>query len=292
MRALLYFAALFAVALGLVAVATWPAWELVNLFATVPFHRVGNRIAMLGLALGLYVVARRLGVANRAAMGYGVRRSQFVLDLLKGVVLGVLFMLPLALLMLALGLRDLNTGVTLGVIGKAMLVGLGSGLTVAFIEESFLRGAMYSAVSRESGVFIAIVSTSLLYAATHFFARYRIAPEDVTLLSGLDLLRGALGQFAQPRAMLDSFLSLAAVGALLAIVRSYRGNIAAGIGLHAGWVTVMLAVLRLTRVDPAASQPWLLSQHDGFVGYLTLGWTVVAAIPLLAHYRRQRRQAN
>jgi len=289
MRALMYFAALFAVALGLVAVATWPAWELVNLFAAVPFHRVGNRIAMLGLAIGLYVVARRLGVANRTAMGYGVRRSQFVVDLLKGVVLGVLFMLPLALLMLALGLRDLNSGVTVGLIAKAMLVALGSGLAVAFIEETFLRGAMYSAVSRESGVFIAIVSTSLLYAATHFFARYRIAPEDVTLLSGLDLLRGSLGAFAQPSRMLDSYLSLAAVGVLLAIVRGYRGNIAACIGLHAGWVTVMLAVLRLTRVDPAAPQSWLLSQHDGFVGYLTLGWTVVAAIPLLAYYRRQRR---
>ena len=42
MRALLAFLALFAVALGLVALATPPAWQLVSLLTTVPFHRVGH----------------------------------------------------------------------------------------------------------------------------------------------------------------------------------------------------------------------------------------------------------
>jgi membrane protease YdiL (CAAX protease family) len=288
MRALAYFAALFAVALGVVAVATWPAWELVNLFASVPFSRVANRIAMLALAVGLYTVARRLGVGNRNALGYGAKRGVFLREVLRGLVLGVLFMLPLALLMLLLGLRELNSGTTLTVVGKELLTGLGSGLVVAFIEETFLRGAMYSAVSRENGTFIAVLATSLLYAATHFFARYRIPPEAVNVLSGLDLLRGSLAEFAHPRVILDAFLSLAAVGALLAIIRGYTGNIAAGIGLHAGWVAMMLAALRLSSVDRSARLAGLLSQHDGFVGYLTLGWTLVAAVPLLLYYRRRK----
>ena len=290
MRALSYFTGLFAVALGLVAVATWPAWLLVNHFAHVPFHRVGNRIAMLGLALGLFVVARRLALNNRAAMGYGATPGIFLAELLRGVALGVLFMLPLAGLMLALGLRDLNDGVTLGLAGKALLVGLGSGLVVAFIEESFLRGAMFTAVSRESGVVLAVLSTAILYAATHFFARFRIEDADVTLLSGLDLLRGSLGEFARPHAIADAYLCLAAVGVLLAMLRAITGHIAAGIGLHAGWVGVMLAVLRLTTVDRSAPHAQLLSQHDGFVGWLTLGWTLVAAVPLLLYYRRRGRR--
>ena len=289
MRALSYFTGLFAAALALVAVATWPAWLLVNHYAHVPFHRVGNRIAMLGLAIGLYLVARRLGVNNRAAMGYSARPRVFVTELLRGLVLGVLFMLPLAGLMLALGLRDLNAGFSLGVAGKALLVGLGSGLVVAFIEESFLRGAMYSAVSREAGVVVAVLSTAIFYAATHFFARFRIEDVDVTLLSGLDLLRGSLGEFARPRVIADAYLCLAAVGGLLALLRAITGNIAAGIGLHAGWVAVMLAALRLTSVDRSAPHAQLLSQHDGFVGWLTLSWTLVAALPLLLYYRRRGR---
>lgn len=288
MRALSYFAALFAVALGLVAVATWPAWALVNHFAPVPFHRVGNRIAMLGLAAGLYIVARRLGIANRAAMGYGAPVGVLLREALRGICLGILFMLPLALLMVGLGLRTVTGALSPGAAGMALLVGLGSGITAALIEETFLRGAMYSAVSRESGAFVAIVSTALLYAAIHFFARFRIAPEDVNALSGLDLLRGSLDAFAQPRGILDAYLSLAAVGTLLAVVRRITGNIAAGAGLHAGWVAVMLAVLRLTSADRSAPQAWLLSRHDGMVGYLTLGWTVIAAVPLVLYYARRR----
>jgi membrane protease YdiL (CAAX protease family) len=290
MRALSYFAGLFAVALGLVAVATWPAWLLVNHFAHVPFHRVGNRIAMLGLAIGLLVVARRLAVNNRAAMGYGVRRGVFLAELLRGLALGVLFMLPLAGLMVALGLRDVDAGLSLGVAGKALLVGLGSGLVVAFIEESFLRGAMYTSVARESGVVVAVLSTAIVYAAVHFFARFRIEDASVTMLSGLDLLRGSLGEFARPRAIADAYLCLAAVGVLLAMLRAITGHIAAGIGLHAGWVGVMLAALRLTHVDRAAPHAQLLSQHDGFVGWLALVWTVIAAVPLLLYYRRRGRR--
>lgn len=287
MRALSYFAGLFAAALGLVAVATWPAWQLVNQFAHVPFHRVGNRIAMLGLAIGLFVVARKLGVANRKAMGFGIPRDRFLRELLRGVGLGILFMLPLAVLMVALGLRDLSPGLSAAAVAKALLAGLGSGLAVAFIEESFLRGAMYTAVSRESGTAVAVVSTSILYAAVHFFARYRIEDADVVYGSGLALLGGSLGEFAHPLLIADAFLCLAAVGALLALLRATTGNIAAGMGLHAGWVTAMLAVLRLTEVDGEAPLGALLSQHDAFVGWLTLGWTLVAAVPLLAWYRRR-----
>jgi len=288
MRALTYFAGLFAAALGLVAVATLPAWQLVNRFAHVPFHRVGNRIAMLGLAIGLYVVARRLGVANRVAMGYGIPRDRFLRELARGIVLGILFMLPLAALMIALGLRDLSSGLTAAAVAKALLAGLGSGLAAAFIEESFLRGAMFSAVSRESGTAVAVVATSILYAAVHFFARFRIEDGDVGLGSGLALLGGSLAEFAHPLQIADAYLCLAAVGGLLAMLRATTGAIATGMGLHAGWVTVMLMVLRLTEVDGEAPLGALLSQHDGFVGWLTLGWTLVAAVPLLAYYRRRQ----
>ena len=71
-------------------------------------------------------------------------------------------------------------------------------------------------------------------------------------------------------------------------MRGQTGNIAAGIGLHAGWVTLMLAMLRLTQVNRSAALSWLVSQHDGFVGYLALGCTLVAAGPVLLYFRRHR----
>jgi hypothetical protein len=287
MRALFAFLALFAAALGLVALATPAAWHLVSQLGTVPFHRVGNRLAMVGLALGLWLLARWLRLNNRQDMGYGGALRPWLRSLAVGLALGVAFMLPLTLLMLGTGLRRISVDLDALLLLKLLLSGLTSGLVVAFIEESFLRGAMYSAVVRESGVALAVISTSLLYAAIHFFARFTILPADVGPGSGVDLVLGSLRAFAEPGQMADAYLCLAAVGVLLALVRRQTGNIAACIGLHAGWVTIMLVARRTTELNPDSAAPWLLSEHDGFVGWLTLAWTLLAAIPVLRYYRRQ-----
>ena len=80
-----------------------------------------------------------------------------------------------------------------------------------------------------------------------------------------------------------------AVGALLAAVRAASGNIAACIGLHAGWVWVMLVARALS--VPVTDRPlsFLLSDFDGFVGWLVLLWTIVIAIPLYRFYVRRSR---
>ena len=51
---------------------------------------------------------------------------------------------------------------------------------------------MQTAITRESGARLAIVLTSLVYAATHFFGRYRVAPADVNAGSGIDMLADTL----------------------------------------------------------------------------------------------------
>ena len=103
-----------------------------------------------------------------------------------------------------------------------------TGLVVALIEETFLRGAMQTAITRESGARVAIVLTSLVYAATHFFGRYRVAAADVNAGSGLDMLAAHARRCSRSRCdILDAFLCLSAVGVLLGMVRVRTGNIAA-----------------------------------------------------------------
>jgi len=65
-------------------------------------------------------------------------------------------------------------------------------------KKTFLRGAMHTAIERESGTRLAVLLTALFYAATHFFASYHIAPGQVTARSGLELLAGTLHSWAQP----------------------------------------------------------------------------------------------
>ncbi|HLY52246.1 MAG TPA: CPBP family glutamic-type intramembrane protease [Steroidobacteraceae bacterium] len=282
MRAFAWFLLLFAAAFAVVAVAAYPAWLLLHPHFDFPFHRIAERIGMASLALGFLLLARRLKLADRASLGYGLRRALFVREMLIGLALGVATMLAVVALMSALGLLEWSgaAGIGGGALAQLIVARLVSGLLVALIEETFIRGAMYTAIERESGVAAAVLLTALLYAASHFFGKARIAPEDVTAWSGVALLAQSLQAFAHFTGILDAFLALTAVGVVLALVRRASGNIAACLGLHAGWVWVMLVAHALAVPRPAAPLGFLLSRFDGFVGWLVLGWTLLLTVPM------------
>jgi membrane protease YdiL (CAAX protease family) len=286
MRAFATFLLLIAAALAVVALLAYPAWLLLYPHFDFPFHRIGERLGMLALLAGFILIARRLGLADRASLGYGAPRPLFVREMLVGLALGVLTMLAIVAAMSALGLLDWSRAapVGAGALAQLLLARLASGLAVAFIEETFLRGAMYTAIERESGAVSAVLLTALLYAATHFFGKARIAPQDVMAWSGLALLGESLKSFAHFGGIVDAFLALFGVGVVLALVRRASGNIAGCLGLHAGWVWVMLVAHELTTPRRAAPLGFLLSRFDGFVGWLVLAATLVMAVPLWRFY--------
>jgi membrane protease YdiL (CAAX protease family) len=146
---------------------------------------------------------------------------------------------------------------------------------VAFIEETFLRGAMFTGIERSSGATVAIGLTAFVYAALHFLNRVKIPAEQVDSDSGIELLAGTFDTFMDPAAIVDSFLALFAVGVLLALVRARTGNIAACVGLHAGWVWIIAITRELTRRDPASEWAYLVGSYDGIVGYFVFGWTAL-----------------
>ena len=289
MRAFTCFLGLFLLAFAVVAALTYPAWLLLHPHFNFPFHRIGERIGMVVLFVGLVLTARRLGLADRASMGYGAPRRVFLREWGLGLVLGAVTMLAIVAIMAGLGVLEWKSNAPSGTGPLAKLVGasLLSGVAVALIEETFIRGAMFTAIQRESGTTTAVVLTSILYSASHFFGKVRIPAEQVTAWSGVDLLRGTLHAFSDPLGIADAFLCLAAVGAVLALVRYRTGNIAAGLGLHGGWVWVMLVAHDLTQPVQASPLRWVLSQFDGFVGWLVLAWTVLMGAGLWWFYSRR-----
>ena len=292
MRAFAWFLGLFLVAFAVVAVFAYPARLLLHPHFDFPFHRIGERIGMIGLLVCFLLVARRLGLADRKSLGYGAPRREFLREWGLGLVLGVVTMLGIVGIMAALGLLEWRSDAVFGAAALAKLVGarLLSGLAVALIEETFIRGAMFTAIQRESGTRTAVILTSILFAASHFFGKIRIPADQVTAWGGVDLLTGTLHAFSDPLGIADAFLCLAGVGVVLAIVRAKTGNIAASLGLHAGWVWVMLVAHELTKADDTSPLRPLLSQFDGFVGWLVLLWTIPMGIGLWWFYRaRQER---
>jgi CAAX protease family protein len=296
MRSFAIFLALIALGFAGIALLGYPAWLLVAPLLDNPkFSRVASRVGMLILLVGFVFVARRLKVADRQSLGFDLPAGTFAREVAIAFLLGALLMLLPVGTMLLTGMRELEPGVALGIpdLLKLVFVGMASGLVVALTEETFLRGAMQSAITRESGAALAIGLTSVVYAALHFVAgKYRVAPSDVAFGSGLDMLGEVLKGFADPWRILDSFLCLTAVGVLLGAVRAVTGNIAACIGLHAGWVTVIYVVRETSLPDTQSPAAWLMGEYDGFIGWMVLAWIPVIGWILYRWYdRRASRRA-
>ena len=294
MRVFVIFLGLFLVAFGVVALLAYPGWLLLHPHFDFPFHRIGERIGMLGLLVAFVLVARQLGLADRASLGYGAPRGVFLRELAIGLALGVASMLGVIALMAALGLLEWRTDAIFaaGPMAKLVAARLASGLAVGLIEETFARGAMFAGIQRESGTRTAIVLTSILFAASHFFGKVRIPAEQVTAWSGVALITGTLHTFADPLGIADAFLCYAAVGMVLAVVRASTGNIAASLGLHAGWVWIMLIAHELSQPVETSPLRFLLSRFDGFVGWLVLACLVPMGFGLRWFYGVRGQRLN
>ena len=158
--------------------------------------------------------------------------------------------------------------------------GIAMGIGMALLEETVMRGAMHTAIERESGPWSAALLTAPLFAVLHFFAKARIPPEDVGWGSGFDLLLRSFSPLAQPALVFDSFLSWLIVGLILSLTRVLTGNIAVAIGLHAGWVVVLRMLQEGTGSGAAPQYAFWVGRFDGLLGYWLLPWGICIAIAL------------
>jgi len=288
MRIFLLFVALLAGSLVCAAALTYPAWLLVSLVSIEPVHRVMHRVAMLVALVGLVVLTRRLGLSSRDSLGFGMPRRQFLQQIAVGWICGVLLMTPLASLLLWLDIRDMRPdqdGKLLALLANAIL----SGFVIAFIEEIFFRGVLFTAVRRTSGKIAAIVAPSLLYASLHFLGGKLNVPDDqVAWRHGFEVLVNLFERYADPASLLDSFLALFTLGILLSLVRERTGAIAGGIGLHAAGVAAIFIIRATTLVNPGDAQAGWVGNYDGVIGWAALVWFAVIAT-VVATWKRSLR---
>jgi membrane protease YdiL (CAAX protease family) len=268
------------VAAGLAAaVIAYPVFELTSHMAPWPFHRVYGRIAMLAAAGALVYWCRRFGVANRRDLGYGLAWGRFWTLAAAFGGIGIVTALAGAVFLLVQGIRVVSDPAALASpahLAHLGLVALSSGIAVALIEETVMRGALHSAIARESGELAAVWLIAPLFAVLHFFAKTHI--DAPGWMSGFDLLSRSFAPLADPGAVLDSFLAWMTVSLVLSLTRILTGNIAAAIGLHAGWV-VVLRLLQEATGSGATHSAWV-GRFDGLLGYWLLPWGAVIALAL------------
>lgn len=265
------------------ATLAYPAFELTSRFEPWEFHRVASRITMLALALELVWLCRHLGVVTKRDFGYGLAMRTFLRVCSVWGVIGMATAILGAVFLLATRLRVFADPIAVASAGNWahwLLSGLGSGIAVALIEETVMRGAMHSAIARESGSLSAALLTAPLFAVLHFFAKASIPASEVSFGSGYDLLVRSFVPLGHPALVFDSFMAWLAVGLVLSLTRVLTGNIAVAIGLHAGWV-VVLRVLQQSSVrgSGGAYSAWV-GQFDGLLGYWLLPWAAAIAAAL------------
>lgn len=282
MRAFGLFLCLFVMAGVIGACLAYPAYELTSTFAGWAFHRVAGRIAMLVLAAELVWFCRRLQIRTKRDFGYGLPRRRFIRQSLLWGLAGMGTAALGATFLLATGLRVLDPGFvpTATSIARLLLIGLSSGVAVALIEETVMRGAMHTAIERESGPWVAALLTAPLFAALHFFAKVRIAPEELGWHSGFDLLARSFAPLAHFSGVFDAFLSWLAVGLLLSCTRVLTGNIAVALGLHAGWVVVLRMLQEGTARGVTPAYAAWVGKFDGLLGLWLLPWAAAIGLAL------------
>jgi len=282
MRAFAWFLGAMLLAGLIGSLIAYPAYELTSSIATWQFHRVASRVAMLLLLLELIWLCRHLNLATKSDFGYGLPWRRFLKISLLWAGIGAATAGVGAAFLLNTRLRVLDPGLTPSVANLLRLfaIGAASGISVALIEETVMRGAMHTAIERESGPLAAALLTAPLFAVLHFFAKARIPAQELSWGSGFDLLMRSFAPLTHPALIFDSFLSWLVVGLILSLTRVLTGNIAVAIGLHAGWVLVLRMLQEGTA--SASSPPYSawVGRFDGLLGYWLLPWGFCLAAAL------------
>ena len=282
MRAFLWFLCAFLLAGIIAACIAYPAYEATTHFAHFAFHRVASRIAMLVLLAELFWLCRHLGLTAKRDFGFGLPWRRFIKQSLLFGMIGMLTAALGAAFLLGSGLRvrDPEFLVSAMSLVRIFAVGLSSGIAVALLEETVMRGALHTAIQRESGPWIAALLTAPFFALLHFFAKVRIPAEELGWHSGFDLLVRSFEPLAHFGLVFDAFLSWLVVGLILSLTRVLTGNIAAAIGLHAGWV-IVLRMLQESTVSASAPRYAVWVGHfDGLLGLWLVPWGAAIAVAL------------
>ncbi|MFD2113274.1 CPBP family intramembrane glutamic endopeptidase [Thiorhodococcus fuscus] len=266
----LFFAYLFACFL-LAALLTYPL--MATGWIAIDAHRVMGRLAQVFILAGLWPLLAFLRLDDRAALGYRPTGAFMLRRIGLGWLVGLAILGALVAVLMTLEIRVLDPGLVIwpGLVEKGIQALIG-GLLIGVLEETFFRGALYTAIRGRDGVRSAVLWSSALYAVLHF-----MKPGALPDGMAFDWF-GALWMFVHAFAdlfqwkNLDSLVALFAVGVFLSLVRERSGHIGWCIGMHAGWVFAIQMTRRVSDGNPASDLGFLVGDYDGTIGWLAAAW--------------------
>ena len=109
---------------------------------------------------------------------------------------------------------------------------------VPVIEELLFRGFILGVLVCSLPQWVAVFFTSALFSIIHFLkpSPRSLPEESISWWSGFDSITHSFSQFSDPLLLIGGFLTLFAIGWILADARLTTRSLWLPIGLHAGWI--------------------------------------------------------
>lgn len=283
MRTSLAFLSVLAGSLLFGAIAAYPVFIALAHFNELPFHKVISRTTLFSGLLFSILYLKYCGLLSKQGLAWNTGRQSKKSMFLYAFIGGATILILLDGILIFLGIYQFDPRVDWNVITLArfFLKALFAGLMVGIIEEVLFRGALFGGLKKQSSATIALVVTSLVYAAVHFL-KYRAVPESVEIgwFTGVEIFPEALFRFSNP-VTIDSFITLFILGVLFAFIRIRSESIIPCIGLHAGIVTALKFFNYITNYAGGTSYDFLVNKYDHQFGYLA---SLILLLSILIYY--------
>jgi len=263
----------------------------ITLDGSVELHRLISKSTQVLLILSIYPCMRWL--KHKASdLGF-VPFKQFIQQMGKGILLGIVTLLPVLYLSYALDITVFNTALswTLEQALGNLLVSFLLALLISLLEEPMFRGILITAYIKRMGIAAAIFLSSFYYAILHFIkTKSSVTLEEVQFSDTFTLLSEAFANLLNP-VHLGALWALLMVGVFLAVMRTHlKLSLAWCIGCHAAWVWQIKMAHRLVVVNPESELIFLVSPYDGVIGPMVALW--LSAILIFYFLYQKYRQAT
>lgn len=249
--------------------------DIADSIFTSPFRRVNARIVLIVTLLLLRPAYRLSGLKGRKELGIPKRPDMWAL-LGIGLSLAVVSMLITYGLGAALGVYAWTPEAhSAGKIMAELLKMVLGAFLIGILEEIFFRGYVLQALRKSLGLLPAIVIGSAFFASIHFM---KPSNPEVTdqWYSGFLLFKNLFGTGGN--SILQQVATLFCMGTVLCALTTWTRSVYLAIGLHTGWVTVMMLFRFFTE-----NQQNMIGLY-GTGEWISTGWVgpIMALIILLA----------
>jgi membrane protease YdiL (CAAX protease family) len=227
------------------------------------FETFFHRAVLIAVVLLLWPFLRISHVRGMADLGLAPN-PRWARDLCAGALLSVIPLLCCGALLIEFHTYSFRHVFAWSRFGKV----LAASIAVPFIEEWFFRGIVLGVLLRTGRKYVPILVVSALFAAVHFLKAPEQTTTVVTWSSGLNSIAHSLGRIGDPIMVASAFVTLFAIGCILADARVLTRSLWLSIALHAGWIFGSGTFSLLARRQ-ALALPWL--GKNLLVGIIPLG---------------------